>query len=233
MRQECGRDSRRKARSRSGSQDSVSPYRAELPFLVVFAIPLIFLGACNVEPGTSSLLEIDPARDVLSATEHLQRAVQESKEWRTSAYLVWIDIDIARDKAEAAYAFDNPNDPEDGFLVYVESDGNGYTMRTREVRSEGRRSVRPPIDREDWTVDSIQVGGLALQRARDFLRQHPEVAQMDIQLAGLSGSAADQVTGETGDLVWSVMFYSSPETSLDLYFDPLSGEYLGRVLRDG
>jgi hypothetical protein len=233
MRQGCTKDSREMARTRRRRRGPVPRDRAAPAFFVAFAFPAILLGACNPEPASSPLLGIDPEQDILSAAEHLPTAIQESNEWRSSAQLIWIDIDIAKDSAEVAYAFDNPNDPEDGLLVYLEPSGDGYSIRTKEVISEGRKSVRPPIEQGDWVVDSIEIGELAFQRARGFLLEHPEVAQMDMQLAGLSGSSADHINGEAGDLVWSVMFYSSPGTSLDLYYDPLTGEFLGEILREG
>jgi hypothetical protein len=201
-------------------------------YLIALAFPVFLLCACSPEPTTSPLLEIDPEHDILSATEHLPSAIQQSIDWRSSAHLIWIDIDIAKDGTEVAFAFDNPNNPEDGLLVYLEPSGDGYSIRTKEVFSENRKSVRPAIERGDWAVDSIEIGEMALQRARGFLVNHPEVDEMDMQLAGLSGSSADNITGEAGDLVWSVMFYSSPGIILDLYYDPLSGSFLGEVIRE-
>ncbi len=232
MRLGCGREREEEARNRTGGHGSISPDRVAPAFLMPLVFLVILLGACTPEPAASPLLEIDPGQDILSVADHLPSAIQQSIDWRSSAHLAWIDIDVAERRSEVAFAFDNPNNPEDGLLVYLEPSGDGYTIRTREVFSEGRTSVSPPIEYGDWAVDSIEIGEMAFQRARAFLIEHPEVDKMDMQLAGLSGSSADHISVEAGDLVWSVMFYSSPGTILDLYYDPLSGDFLGEVTRE-
>lgn len=196
------------------------------------AFACIMLVACNPRPSHSFLLDVEPRHDVFSATEFLPDAMHMAKDWAPSAYLIWVDIRIQPGASVATYAFNTLEDPEKGLLVFNETSGGAQSVQTREVYAEGRKEARPPIESDAWHVDSPEVAAQAFRRARGFLAENPEIAEVSVELAGLSGSAAGYVDATTGELVWSVMFYSSSGTILDLYYDPLSGDFLGEVIRE-
>lgn len=193
----------------------------------------LLLGACRFEPGSSPILGIDPSQDILSVSEHLPKAVRLSRNWSSTAILVWIDIDVTTEGSRATFAFDDSNNPEDGLLVIFEPSGDDYSVHTREVHSEGKRHVEPSIDEGDWVIDSVEISRQAIQRADEFINENPDADEMKVQLRGVAGAAANQIDAQPGELAWRVQFYAWPNPSLDLYFDPVSGDLIGGILREG
>jgi hypothetical protein len=149
--------------------------------------------------------------------------------------MVFADVSIRGQRILGAYAFNAASDPTEGLLIFVEPEEEGFSLRRERVDTSERGHVRPAIGPEQWAVDSVQALGAAYEEhgGKEFLREHPEVNRVLVQLRPLGGSAADRTGLTQGRLHWRVAFYALPTPSYDVYLDPLSGELLAIDVREG
>jgi Tol biopolymer transport system component len=160
---------------------------------------------------------------VLSAADHYGEALHRATEWRTDAYLSSIMVLPSRSKHSARepflmYQFASPT-TSDSFYS-VELDGEAWNSRKSEL---GPHAVRPsPIDRGDWSLDSVDVWGIALANGgEDFLLSYQDpmtsmAVELDYWGAGLG----------QGRLAWRVDFFILYGPSLDIFIDPQSGDII-------
>lgn len=98
---------------------------------------------------------------------------------------------------------------------------------------EGPGPVDPVISIQDSILDSPDVVDLALSNgAREFITKHPNATHLIIQLRGISGSGAQDIGIEPNRITWRFNLYGLPFCSIDIDFDPYTGEFLGSFIRE-
>jgi hypothetical protein len=160
---------------------------------------------------------------VLSAAEDHEEALQRATEWSMDAYLSGImAIPCAtkdgRREPFLLYQFDSPTGG--GSYCSVEFDGDSWISR---VKQRGLSGVTPPpIDRSDWSLDSVEAWSIALANGgEDFLSQHQDpMTAINLRL-GYWGGGED-----VGRLAWRADFLILSGPSLDIFIDPQGGHII-------
>jgi hypothetical protein len=164
--------------------------------------------------------------------EYFPVALAEAVEWHPDAFLFWSQIEM-RDESRLIYIFESPAFPGEWLRVEIALENNESAVHSHEGYIEEPRQDNQPIPLQDSLLDSTDVVDLALALGgQAFIDRHPEARNLLIQLAPLSGSAAEDLAMEGKLLVWRVGFFSIPTRSIDLYFDPFTGGFLGSIVRD-
>jgi hypothetical protein len=160
---------------------------------------------------------------VLSAADHYEEALHRATEWSTDAYLSGImahpsgSEDGGR-KPFLLYRFDSPT--AGGSFYSVEFDGEAWISR---VTKESLSAVRPPsIDREDWSLDSVDAWSIALANGGEgFLSQYQDpMTAMSLTLHYRGGGE------DVGRLTWRVDFLILLGPSLDIHIDLHTGDII-------
>jgi hypothetical protein len=157
---------------------------------------------------------------VLSAADHYEEALQRAAEWSTDAYLSGIMVIPCGSKDGGSepfllYQFDSPTGG--GSYYSVEFDGEEWISR---VTQRGLSGVTPPpIDRSDWSLDSVDAWSIALANGgEDFLSHHQEpMTAIGLRLDYWGGGE------DLGRLAWRVDFLILSGPSLDIFIEPQGG----------
>jgi Tol biopolymer transport system component len=160
---------------------------------------------------------------VLSAVEHYDEAVQRARSWRSDVYLSSIlALPYPSDESDLEplllFQFDSASI---GHSFYsVQFNGEAWSSR---VMEQSLSEVRfPPIDRDDWSLDSVDAWNIALAHGgEDFLLDYRDPmtvisVELDYWRAGMG----------QGGLAWRVDFLILDGPSLDIFIDPKTGDII-------
>ena len=158
---------------------------------------------------------------VLSAADHYAEAFDRAADWSPDPYLIGITVYPYASKGGdheplLRYQFDSHTGG--GSLYSVEFDGEEWTSRATEL---GASAVRPPpIDRGNWSLDSVDAWSIALANGgEDFLFRYQDPMTAIILTLNYPGGAED-----AGRLTWRVNFFIVFGPSLDMHIDPHTGD---------
>lgn len=186
----------------------------------------LLLVGLQVLPGcqaTEHFFDVTGDLFVLSAADHYEEALHRATEWSTDAYLSgimvhpWASKDGGRE-ALLLYQFDSPT--AGGSYYSVEFDGEAWISR---VTEQSLSAIRPPpIDRGDWSLDSVDAWNIALANGgEEFLGHHQDpMTAMSLTLDYRGGGM------DVGRLTWRVDFFIVFGPSLDMHIDPHTGDII-------
>ncbi len=163
-----------------------------------------------------------------SVAELYPQALTKAQEWHEDAYMASAKIGVRVSATWATFFFDSLNNPNEGLLVTFWLLEHGYEIEVENVDAPGRLEADPPINREDWDVDSIEAARIAFDnRGKEFLYEHPEADRAMLQLTRVSGSAAENTGLEMNRIVWVMHYYQLRGVELRVFVDPITGEIIG------
>jgi hypothetical protein len=192
------------------------------------------VSGCNSVGDWSNPVDGHPiGGPIPSIKEHYDQALAQARTWHSDAAVFWAQVDIWNGQIELMYRFKSVSFPGERYLVHLELSPSGTEMTVFEGSFEGPDTSDPAISLDDSILDSTQVADLALSHgAREFITKHPSARRLLIQLCGLSGAAADELGLQAMRPTWRVGISDLPLYSINLLFDPYSGEFLGSILRE-
>lgn len=160
---------------------------------------------------------------VPSAAEHYEEALARAIEWKGDAYPFSLTADVASSSGAP---------PTGGHLAYyfesVATRRSFLKLRlahgawTSEVISKSSAETYPPMERENWVLDSVDAWSIALANGgEEFLIEHQE------PLTSMAATLRHRMVGDHADvLVWEVDYTILFGPKLLLVIDPTSGEIL-------
>lgn len=162
---------------------------------------------------------------VLSAAEHYDEALDQAIPWKPDAYLSRLSADVASSRIDdnipderLTYMFDSPTDAD--FTYVLDFIGGSWSS---DLIPAG--AVEPPIQREDWLLDSVDAWSIALANGgEDLLTEHQD--PLTVMLVILEHVRVGDVEDV---LVWRVVYLvepGGPGNRLDISIDPKTGDIL-------
>jgi Tol biopolymer transport system component len=184
---------------------------------------LISLCLCPLAFGCRSQEHVfDPTGEsvILSATEHYDEALRRAIDWKADAYLASISADvgspnISRRGRSISFLFHAPSAANSTYRLRLNKD----TWTPQVIGAGSSTSTAPPIEREQWTLDSVDAWSIAQANGGEkYLRlyQGPRTV-VEVTL--------DYRTTRGGEktLAWRVHYYISYGPILDMLIDPQTG----------
>lgn len=201
--------------------------RPMLPAIYLFIL-FVVVSTC----GCSTPVRSEPRVTVRSAKELEKHAIEESKKWRTDAFLTRVYI--------GAPTLDPPQDPmwspEVSFDFHSWSDHlHSYTI---DFHLDGRIVSREwpifvylfdyvPIEPTDWLIDSTDAWRIAWANGgKDFALKYPTAIQTALTMMERWDPP------RSGTVLWYVAFLDAPQQhSLRIFIDAKTGEVAKKELR--
>lgn len=199
---------------------------------VISAIIALALGS-NLQP-TENNGEQAMQYELPSIMDLYPQALSNAQGWYTDAYMVSADISIRGLSVWTTFIFETMSTPKEGLLVTFRQKQDGYEIELKEVDGPGKTENDPPINLDDWEVDSVLVGQTVFERrGSDFMEEYPGVDRVLLQLTRVSGSASENIGLEINKIVWIMHYHQTQGAELRVYVDPTSGEIIGERFFDG
>jgi Tol biopolymer transport system component len=160
---------------------------------------------------------------VLSAADHYSEALERAMGWKADARLICIAAGVGQASNTLGgpgitFYFDAPSAPNSMYEVDLET--GSWTSRVVDLRS-GASSV-PPIEREQWTSDSIDAWSIAQANGgEEYLLQHRDPATIMTVILDYW-----PMPDRTQILAWRVSYTVLPASTLDILIDPGTGEII-------
>jgi hypothetical protein len=191
--------------------------RAGYRLLFVMMLVALVVGFQVLQVGNTTGSGAPSPEDVLSAAGFYPEALKKAQDWRSDAFLTWLIVDV-RPTKRIAYSFDSASDPNSGFLVYVRQGLGAPLLTTQEVQSNAQTHVDPPLERDEWPLDSQDVFSVALENgAAEFLHQNADSQDWFLQLPSPRRAMEGEVT-------WRVSLGDLFGDTLEMIIDPVTGE---------
>ncbi len=223
-------------------RSAIAPSQQSWPIadLKAFLVRVSFCGIALLASGCTSIghspdpFEGHPLNGPIPSLKYYyDEALTQARTWHDDALPFWAEVDITNGRTEVFYRFKSGSFPQERYLVQFEITPEGTEMSIFEGSFEGPGPVDPVISLEPSILDSPDVVDLALSHgAREFIIKYPNARDLLIQFTGTSGSAAEELGIEPMRLSWRVGLSNLPLSSINLYFDPYTGEFLGSILRE-
>lgn len=192
------------------------------------------VSGCNSSGDRLNPIEGHPIEGPIpSIKDHYDQALTHARLWRDDAAPFWAEVEMWDHRTVVFYRFRSESFPGERYLVQLELTSSGTEMTVFDGSFEGPDTSNPLISLEESILDSPQVAELALSHGvREFIARHPDATRVLIQLRGISGAAADELGIQAMRPVWRVGLSELPIASIDLLFDPYTGEFLGSIVRE-
>jgi Tol biopolymer transport system component len=168
---------------------------------------------------------LDVAGDlyVPSAADHYPEALDRAMDWKADAHLIHIDsgvgyVDTTHGGPSITFYFRAPSAPDSMYQVRLANEA--WTSRVVDLGSGV--AVAPLIEREQWTLDSVDAWSIAQANGgEEFLFHYHD--PMTIMVASLEYWP---VRGGEEVLVWRANYMIPPSSSLDILIDPRTGDII-------
>ena len=198
--------------------------------IAAIALTAYVMGCHIVPPAQEEIMQ----PKIPSIKEFYPQALAEARKWRSDAYMVFAAIHIRHSRMIGSLAFGSESHPEAGFIYYILENDDGFLTETKEVGTSGSLKADPGINTDEWELDSLDAARIAYENGgRAFLKEHPEVDTVRLQLIRLGGAGSERTGIAMNRVVWSVSFYRLSGADLGIYIDPLTGEVLATDLQEG
>ncbi|NIN68301.1 MAG: hypothetical protein GTO63_27055 [Anaerolineae bacterium] len=182
-----------------------------------------FASACETE---QHFFDVTGDLFVVSAADYYPQAVEKASDWRPDAYLAGISARPAPSASiglgpSLRYYFESASAESEFYKVSLR-----HGTWSAETVPKGASSVTyPPINREDWTLDSVDAWAIAQANGgEEFLLNHQDPLTM------MALSLSHERVGDREDvLVWRVWYRVGSATvydALDMMIDPKTGDIL-------
>lgn len=161
---------------------------------------------------------------VLSAAEHYDDALRRARQWRDDAYLGGARASVAASAADArpaaglTYMFHSPTTPHSFYILRFSAGGWNAEEDTKTALA-----VTPaPIERADWSLDSVDAWSIALANGgEDFLLHYQDpMTAMDVTLDYWGTRTGEEV------LAWRANYLIVYGPTLDILIDPKDGDII-------
>jgi Tol biopolymer transport system component len=206
----------------------VSPGRQSIEHsLVRLCLILLTLSAtllpsvgCRTQEGV-----LDVAGDlyVPSAADHYPEALDRAMDWKTDAHLISIAAGVECPNSpyggpSITFYFDAPSAPNS----ILELDLTEGVWRSRVVELSSGATISAPIEREQWTLDSVDAWTIAQANGgEEFLfHYHDPTTIMAVILDHWPMGGGGEL------LVWRANYMIPPSSSLDILIDPRTGDII-------
>jgi hypothetical protein len=212
------------------SQNMSGIFRAISALLILSTISLTSCGFASDE-NTSNASYISQM-EIPSLKENYGLALSKAQAWHDDAYVFWADVSINNKNVFISYIFGSTLFPQDEKLVEIRLDGDTKKITTFESTIDPPSRKNEPIPIEDSVLDAPEVFKMALQHSgSSLISSHQNITDILIQLVPLSGAAAEEIGRVTFQPVWRVALSNSTK-SINLLFDPFTGDFLGSINRE-
>ena len=193
--------------------------RLWLPILVVCAISSIVFGCGTQE----HFFDVTGDLYVVSASQHYDGVLERATTWMADAALVRISAGVRsantpRPGPSLTFMFGAPSAPNSYYALDLEKDG--WFSRVVEVGSGA--AVPPPIQRDEWSVDSVDAWSIALANGVEgFLAHYQDpTTMMDVTLDYWRTRTGQEV------LAWRVICSILRGPGLYILIDPKTGDII-------